>query len=85
MMHDKNKGAVGIILSKMKPDGSESQGPMKPEEDMSEDADLHSIAEDMLMAMEQKSASGLVDALKAFSACMEAKDAEQDSSMEQGE
>jgi hypothetical protein len=66
IVHDKKKEAM-IILSKMHKDGSETSQKVRPEVQMNEkDQTLQAIAEDMLHAFEQKSAAGLVSAMKAF-------------------
>jgi hypothetical protein len=74
---DKKK-AVSIILSKMGAGGAEQSAPLKPEEEMGDGAELHAIAEDLLMAVEQKSAAAVKDALQAFLACVQNEDQEQD-------
>lgn len=74
---DKKK-AVTVILSKLRPDGSETRQDVLPEDEMDEnDSDLKAIAEDMLHAYESKSASDLVTALKAFISCMKDDDSEE--------
>jgi hypothetical protein len=65
---DKKK-AVGIIISKMKPDGSFSEGgeAMQNEEEMDSDMEAKkSIAADIIEAMHSKSAHDLMVALEAF-------------------
>lgn len=62
------KKAIGVILSKMKPDGSQVEGgEMKNEEHIDEhEQALHSHAEDILSALHNKSAADLAKALNNF-------------------
>lgn len=74
---DKKK-AVGLILSKMAPDGSEKQMDVKSEEAIGQgDEALHAICEDILMAVKDGSALQLAEALKAFSASYDGQDESQ--------
>ena len=68
MIINDRKKAVSVILAKMKPDGSESMGEVKPEVSGPDDAmgDLKSIAEDVMLAVKNGSAHDLAMALKAF-------------------
>jgi len=60
MIHDE-KGAVAIILGKMKPKhDSEEQMEERP------DASLHACSEELLDAIHAKDAKGVTEALKAF-------------------
>jgi hypothetical protein len=62
-----NRKTVSVILDRMKPDGSERMGEMKPEEEMEEGSSaMKAICEDMIMAFESKSAHDLMEAMKAF-------------------
>lgn len=73
------KKAVSVILSKMKPHGMAEGGEVKDEAPVdAKDGALKAIAEDMLMAVEQKSPMDLVNALQAFMSEIEARDLEQD-------
>lgn len=69
MIIPEKKKAVSVILSKFKPDGSERTPDIevKPEEEINEhDESLKAIAEDIMSAVESKSAHDLLVALRAF-------------------
>lgn len=72
---------VSVILSKMKPNGSEQMGEMKPEESMGEDGSLKTIADDIMMAFQNKSSHDLMTALKAFMKEIQNQDMAQDEDM----
>lgn len=75
---DKKK-AVTVILSKLKPSGGESLTRVKPEEEMDPaQGALKAIAEDLLSAIDSRSASDLAQALGAFMAEIQAQDSIQD-------
>jgi DNA phosphorothioation-dependent restriction protein DptG len=58
---------VSVILSKMKPNGTEQMGETRPEEEMNgSDGSLKAIADDIMMAFQSKSSHDLMTALKAF-------------------
>lgn len=62
------KKAVGLIISKMKPDGTHENGAeVKNEEEIDEhDSALQAHAEDIINALHNKSASDLARALNNF-------------------
>lgn len=69
MIFPDHKKAAGMILAKLK-DGAIRPGPEVKAEAQSDphEQGLHAIAEDMMMAMHEKSAQGIVQAMKAFMA-----------------
>lgn len=82
MMMDRRKRTVTAILSKMRPDGSETMSAIKPESELDEhDEDLKSISEDLLMAVKGDSAHDVMVALKAFWDCIQDADEGQDKEM----
>lgn len=63
---DKRK-AVSVILARHNTDGVQDMAQMKSEHEINDgDANLKSIAEDMIRAFEQKSAHDLMRSLSAF-------------------
>lgn len=63
---DKRK-AISVILARHNTSGVQDHAEMKPEHEMDDgDANLKSIAEDVIRALEQKSAHDLMMALRAF-------------------
>ena len=78
MIIPQKKKAIGVILSKM--DGHDQE--VKEEHSMDEhDEALKVIASELMHAIEQKSAMGVVDALKAFWSEIEELDEEKDEEM----
>lgn len=70
MLFNDKKKMASIIVAKLGKSGSHEQ---KAEESLSDDdAGLQSAAEDMLQALEDKSATDLVAALSAFLDCYQA-------------
>lgn len=68
---DKKK-AVTVILAKKMAGGGEVQSEIKPEHSIGEhDQVLHNIADDLLHAVNIKSAHAVVSALKAFVEALE--------------
>lgn len=68
MMHGDKKKAVGIILSRMNPEGKMAEGGVvKNEAGIDpQDAALHAHASDMMSAIHNKSPGDLVRAMKNF-------------------
>lgn len=70
MILDHKKAIATMMASRKDPkDGSMSAAPMKPESVKKEDGSMdgrHSAAEDILMAIHEKSAAKLMEALKNF-------------------
>lgn len=79
IIHDKKK-MLGVILSGM--DGPSQQ--VKEESSMDEhDETLKVVASELIHAIEQKSALGVVDALKALISEIQELDEEQDEEMQE--
>lgn len=73
MIFPDSKKAAGVILSKM---GGDKMTEMKPEEEMDDKSEgLRASAEDILMAIDSKSSSDLMTALKSFYDQMESQEA----------
>ena len=69
MIYDKKRAVTAMMAKKDPKDGSMSTAPMKPEITKKEDGSLdgrHSAAEDILMAINEKSAQKLMQALANF-------------------
>lgn len=79
---DKKK-AVTVILSKLGKGGDEKSQEVKPESAMGEHQEaMKTIAEDIMQAMQDKSAMDLANALEALVREIQAMDQEQDEQME---
>lgn len=77
-MNDRKK-TVSVLLSRMKPDGTSSEAPAKPELELDDaDASLKSLAEQVMIAFKNESAHDLMLALKAFVAESIEPDADQE-------
>ena len=69
MIYDQKKAIATMMAKKSPKDGSMSTAPMKPESVKKEDGSLdgrHSAAEDILMAINEKSAAKLMEAMQNF-------------------
>lgn len=78
------KKAVTVILSRMKPDGSEDMTSVKDEAGH-EDMPYKDIAESFLSAIEGKSVADLSMAIQALADQLKAEDMEQDAAEESEE
>ena len=83
MIHD-HKKAIATMMAKRNPqDGTTSMAPMKPEISKEEDGSMdgrHAAAEDVLMAIHEKSAHKLKEALGNFHALHMAQMAKENTS-----
>lgn len=69
MMMPDPKKAIMTIMAKRHPDGSRSAAPMKEERSMSEEGEMdprHAAAQDVMMAMHEKSPERLMQAMGNF-------------------
>jgi len=81
IMPDKKKIAA-IIISKMKPNGTENSQDMVPKDKMPDNSDaLKSIAESLIQNMVSRDASGVAAALCEFFAAMESAEDEEESNL----
>lgn len=74
-LNDKKK-AVSVILSKVRPDGSESESEVA--EEAKEGGEYEAFAEDLLAAIESKSVQSLAQVLRSFHEMIEEQDEEED-------
>jgi hypothetical protein len=65
MIPDKRRVAT-MILSRMNGEGVMSDTEAKPQMDMREEGPLDIIAQDLLQAIQEKSVSGIKDAIRAM-------------------
>jgi hypothetical protein len=64
---DPRKKIATILMARMNKDGKETASNMLPEEDVDADGEgLKAAAEDIIRAMDSKSAMALADAMKSF-------------------
>lgn len=86
MIYDHKKAIATMMAKKDPKDGSMSTAPMKPESVKKEDGSLdgrHSAAEDILMAIHEKSAAKLMEALSNFYDLHEMEESAQEKSEEE--